>query len=132
MTVTSDKHTAAAYEFFASSYTWGEHGWLCACGMDPAGALPKIADELPKFTYADDFSYILRKDAELRELVIYDKDFKQMEGVAELADLQPGKYYVFYIVEEKGRFIEKEEQYEVTTYYCVFEMLFSGVNARVG
>lgn len=132
MTVTSDKQTTDAYEMFASSYTWGEHGWLCACGMDPASSLQQIAEELPEVRYNDDFSYTLRDNVELCELVIYDRDFKQMEGVTELADLHPGKYYVCYRVEEKGRFIEKEEQYEVTTYYCVFELLFSGVNTRVG
>ena len=132
MTVTSDKQTTDAYEMFASSYTWGEHGWLCACGMEPTSSLQQIAEELPELTYADDFSFKLRGNAELCELMIYDRNFKRMEGVAELADLHPGKYYVCYRVEEKGRFIEKEEQYEVTTYYCVFEMLFSGVNTRVG
>lgn len=132
MTVTSDKQTTNAYEMFASSYTWGEHGWLCACGMEPTSSLQQIAEELPEVTYADDFTYTLRENAKLCELVIYDRDFKRMEGVTELADLHPGKYYVCYRVEEKGRFIEKEEQYEVTTYYCVFELLFSGVNARVG
>lgn len=132
MTVTSDRQTTNAYEMFASSYTWGEHGWLCACGTEPNSSLQQIAEELPEVTYADDFSFKLRGNAELCELMIYDRDFKRMEGVAELADLQPGKYYVCYRVEEKGRFIEKEEQYELTTYYCVFELLFSGVNARIG
>lgn len=132
MTVTSDKNTTNAYEMFASSYTWGEHGWLCACGMEPTSSLQQIAEKLPEVTYADNFTYTLRENAKLCEQVIYDRNFKQMEGVTELADLQPGKYYVCYRVEEKGRFIEKEEQYEVTTYYCVFELLLSGVNTRVG
>ena len=132
MTVTSDKQNTNAYEMFASSYTWGEHGWICACGMEPTSSLQQIAEELPKVRYNHDFSYTLRENVELCELVIYDQDFKQMEGVAELADLHPGKYYVCYRVEEKGRYIEKEEQYEVTTYYCVFELNHIWENDGVG
>lgn len=43
LTITSDKYTGVAYEMFSSSMTWSEHGWLCACGLDPVTSLPDIA-----------------------------------------------------------------------------------------
>lgn len=104
MTVTSDKYTEAAYEMFSSSMTWSEHGWLCACGLDPATSLPEVAEKLPEFTLAEDFGVDIKEDTVLQEIVIYDKNFQELQRGASVEDihaLKYGKYYISYEVLEQ-------------------------------
>jgi hypothetical protein len=135
LTVTSDKYTANAYEMFASSMTWNEHGWLCACGLDPATSLPQVAGELPEFTLTEDFSVNIKENAALQEIVIYDKNFQKLQRGASLADIQAlqyGKYYICYEILEQGAYIASEGKYETTEYGCIFGLIVSAVNQKVG
>jgi hypothetical protein len=135
LTVTSDKHTEAAYEMFTSSMTWSEHGWLCGCGLDPATSLPEVADELPEFTLAEDFCVDIRENAVLQEIVIYDKNFQELQRGASLADIQAlqyGKYYICYEILEQGAYIASEGKHETTEYGCIFGLIVSAVNQKVG
>lgn len=135
VTVTSDKHTASAYEMFSSSMTWSEHGWLCACGLDPATSLPVIAEKLPEFNLAEDFGVVLKENAVLQEIVIYDKDFEELKRGASVEDvqaLQYGKYYISYEILEQGAYIAGEGKYETTEYSCIFGLIVSAVNEKVG
>ena len=131
VTVTSDKCTEAAYEIFASSMTWSEHGWLCACGLDPATSLPEVASELPEFTLAEDFAMELKAGAVLQGIVIYDKNFQELQMGASLEDIQTlkyGKYYISYEILEQGAYIASEGQYETTEYSCIFGLIVSAIN----
>ena len=135
LTVTSDKHTANAYEMFSSSMTWDERGWLCACGLDPATSLPQVAGELPEFTLAEDFCIEMRENAVLQEIVIYDKNFQELQrGASEedIQNLQYGKYYISYEILEQGAYIASEGKYETTEYGCIFGLIVSAVNQKVG
>ena len=128
LTITSDKYTGVAYELFSSSMTWSEHGWLCACGLDPVTSLPDIAKNLPEFTLAEDFEIEMRENAVLQEIVIYDKDFQEWKRGASKADIQSlqyGKYYISYEVLEQGAYIAGEGKYETTEYSCIFGLTVS-------
>lgn len=135
LTVTSDKYTEAAYEMFASSMTWSEHGWLCGCGLDPATSLPEVADELPEFTLAEDFGIERKENAVLQEIVIYDKNFQELKRGASMEDIQAlkyGKYYICTEILEQGAYIDSEGKYETTEYSCIFGLIVSAVKERVG
>ncbi len=134
VTVTSDKCTEAAYEMFASSMTWSEHGWLCACGLDPATSLPEVASDLPEFTLAEDFAMELKAGAVLQGIVIYDKNFQELQRGASLEDIQTlkyGRYYISYEILEQGTYIASEGQYETTEYSCIFGLIVSAINERI-
>lgn len=134
MTITSNKQTSDAYEIFSASMTWSEHGWLCVCGLDPATSLPEVADKLPEFTLADDFGVDLKENVVLQEIVIYDKNFQELQRGADLdiQELKYGRYYIGYEILEQGAYIAGEGKHETSEYSCMFGLIVSAVDEKVG
>ena len=59
----------------------------------------------------------------MSHILVYDKDFNQMETMYDFANimkLKEGTYYIGVVVNEQGKFIDEANEYENNGWACAF------------
>lgn len=109
------------------SELWSDIGFISA-DNEPASEQmvqwPKT-QKLLELNYSKDLSVSCSDGVELRDILVYDESMNQQErftDLAELANLEPGKYYIGITINQDGKYIEEAGQSECHGYACMFIM----------
>ncbi len=105
--------------------SWTGDGWLSADGMSLIYMLPEIAEQFPIVTYDDDFTVQFKEGVSFTYMSIYDDGFERLYHNVDLSYLEglpEGVYYIEIVVENQGKYIKSENQYEYHGYDCAFKL----------
>lgn len=128
ITITANDESIIPYRHFLYSGSWDGNGFLCADGVDLLSKLPQLKTDgvIPQIHYSDDFKVLLEDSVTLQRILLYDGNFNQLDSlmnVSDLSMLDAGEYYVGFVVNWQGAYIEAAQQNEYIGWACTLKLI---------
>lgn len=126
ITVESNGEQVQPCPLFLWAQTWTERGWLNADGANFLEIHSEFSEEIPVITYGDDFEIHYRDGVSFLYLSVYNANFERIHHNVEqsvLSELEDGEYYIGFVVDEQGKYIESEKDYEMKGYECILRLI---------
>ena len=130
ITIIANDENVFPYSHFLYSGSWDGNGFLCADGVDLLSKLPQLISNgvIPQIHYSDDFKVLLEDSVTLRHILLYDENFNQLDtilNVSDLSSLDAGEYYVGFVVNWQGAYIEAAQQNEYIGWACTLKLVIN-------
>ncbi len=116
------------YVHFGSSMTWDakEKAWLCADGLSLENIFPEIADQIPAFTYSEEYELEFLDNVSFgggAAYQVYTTDFELLRlhlPIDDLTNLPEGSHYLVLRVQQVGDYIVEGDDCERFDYQCAY------------
>ncbi len=135
ITIITNNENVFPYSHFLYSGSWDGNGFLCADGVDLLSKLPQLKADgvIPQIHYSDNFKVSFEDGVTLQRILLYDENFNQLDAllnVSDLSTLDVGEYFVGFVVNWQGVYIEEAQQNEYIGWACTINLIVDDTHSN--
>ncbi len=127
--VSSSEEETKPYVRWLWTKEWIGNNWLYSDAIPFAEEVSRYSNEIPEIVYTGDFSVSYKEGvSSLSSISVYHVEapydrIQKYTDISMLEELPEGNYYIGIAVQEQGKFIESENEYEAKGYECIYWMV---------